>query len=172
MRNYSQLTRRLAGLVIALSIVGCTCELTSTNVSARVVITTITAPPGGGAHRYLEINASGFHPNAAAKISISQYPTFSGSVDLEETVTLDSKGALHWTKEPITFLIPGADPNIDVTVKVSESNSDCFAVTQIKQREFMRVVKIPQEQPHGRNEWAANPGPAPDSQHALRVACR
>jgi hypothetical protein len=162
MRNYSQLTRGLSGLVVSLSIVGCTCELPSPNVGARVVITTITAPPGGPGRRFLEVQASGFHPNAAAKVSIFNYPTFSGSVDIEEAVTLDSTGALHWTKEPITLLTTGADPNTDITIKVSESNSDCVSVTLIKQREFMRVVKIQQEQPHrNRDEWAANPGAAP-----------
>ncbi|HEY3566656.1 MAG TPA: hypothetical protein VGP73_01890 [Thermoanaerobaculia bacterium] len=118
-------------LAVSLVVPGCKCELTNMNVSARVVRTTITAPPGGGSHRFLEVMATGLHPNADAKLSILKYPVPGGNVDLEENVKLDSKGSLYWTKEPITFLGPGADPNIDVTVKVAESNSDCFTITLI-----------------------------------------
>src|SRR4051794_31022483 len=50
------------------------CDLTNNKIdSARVVITSI-----GVAQRYLEVIASGFHPNAKASISIPQLPTISG----------------------------------------------------------------------------------------------
>jgi hypothetical protein len=125
-------------LAVSLVVPGCKCELTNMNVSARVVKTTITAPPGGGSHRFLEVRATGLHPNADAKLSILKYPVPGGNIDLEENVKLDSQGKFYWTKEPITFLGSSADPNIDVTVKVSESSSDCFTITLIKQGEFMK----------------------------------
>jgi hypothetical protein len=125
-------------LGVSLVVISCKCELKNMNVSARVVRTQITAPPGGGSHRFLEVKASGLHPNVDAKLSIPNYPTPTGSIDLEESVKTDSQGSFSWTKEPITFLGSNAEPNTDVTVKVKENNSDCVTVTLIKQSEFMK----------------------------------
>jgi hypothetical protein len=116
------------------------CDLSNPRASARVVITTITAPPGGGAHRFLEVSASGFHPNAQAQISIPSYPTVNGTESLQETVTFDAQGALNWRKEPVTLLGPNSDPNVDISITVKEVNSGCFAITIIKQSEFMKIL--------------------------------
>jgi hypothetical protein len=54
-------------------------------------------------------------------------------------VVTDAQGAITWTKEPVTFVGLGADPNVDISITVAEVNSGCFAIINIKQREFMKL---------------------------------
>lgn len=117
------------------------CDLANKRIdSARVVITTITAPPGGGAHRFLEIIASGFHPNAQGRLSIPHFPTQDGNTEaLLENITFDGDGRLYWTKESIPFLGPQADGNVDIYVTVAEANGGCFASISFKQQEFKKL---------------------------------
>lgn len=136
LRNACLLTVSLVSLVVS----GCQpCDLTNMSVSARVVITTISAPPGGPARRFLEVRASGFHPNVPVRLSIPSYPTNNGTESLVEMVVTDAQGAITWTKEPVTFVGLGADPNVDISITVAEVNSGCFAIINIKQREFMKL---------------------------------
>ncbi|CAN5409151.1 hypothetical protein BH10ACI1_BH10ACI1_22550 [soil metagenome] len=117
------------------------CDLTNNKFdSAKVVITTITAPPGGGARRFLEIRVSGFHPNAKATLSIPEFPTQSGgSESLSIPVTFDNQGKLEWIKEPTPLLINNGDPNSDISISISEEGGGCFAATSIKRAEFMKI---------------------------------
>lgn len=117
------------------------CNLPNKRIdSAKVVITTISAPPGGGARRFLEIRASGFHPNTPGRLSIPQFPTQDGNTEnLLENITFDGQGSLVWTKEPIPFLGPDADGNADIFVTVSEADGGCFATISFKKHEFKKL---------------------------------
>lgn len=132
----------VAVLCLALSASSCPpCDLTNKRIdSARVVITNISAPPGGGSRRFLEITASGFHPNAQARLSIPQFPTQSGgNENLLEMVTFDAQGSLYRIKESIPFLGPQTDGNVDIFVTVAEADGGCFASTSFKQSEFKKL---------------------------------
>jgi hypothetical protein len=117
------------------------CNLTNNKIeSARVVITTITAPPGQGSRRFFEVIASGFHPNAKGTLSIPQFPTQSGGNEsLSVPVTFDGQGKLDWVKEPIPLLINTGDPNVDISITIAEEGGGCFAATSIKEKEFMKI---------------------------------
>jgi hypothetical protein len=117
------------------------CNLSNNRInSAKVVITTISAPPGGGSHRFLEVRASGFHPNTAGRLSIPSFPTQNGNTEnLMENITFDSQGSLVWKKETIPFLGPSADGNVDIFVTVSEADGGCFASISFKQSEFKKL---------------------------------
>ena len=117
------------------------CDLTNNKIdSARVVVTSITAPPGGGGSRFLEVIASGFHPNAKATINIPQFPTLSGGHEsFSEAVTFDAQGKLNWKKTQIPLLIGVGEPDVDISITVVEEGGGCFAATKIKEREFMKI---------------------------------
>jgi hypothetical protein len=117
------------------------CDLTNNKIdSARVVKTNITAPPGGPARRFLEVIASGFHPNAKATLSIQNFPTQSGGNEyLSVPVTFDAQGKIVWIKEPIPLLLNNGDPNVDITITIAEEGGACFSATKIKQSEFMKI---------------------------------
>jgi hypothetical protein len=117
------------------------CDLTNNKIdSAKVVITTITAPPGGGSRRFFEVIASGFHPNAKGTLSIPQFPTQSGGNEsLSVPITFDNQGKLDWIKEPIPLLINNGDPNVDISITIAEEGGGCFAATSIKEKEFMKI---------------------------------
>jgi hypothetical protein len=117
------------------------CDLTNDKIdSAHVVFTSITVPPGGGTQRYLEVIASGFHPNAKATISIPQLPTISGGHEsFSAPVTFDAQGKLDWKKTDIPLLIGGfGNPNLDIAISVAEEGGGCFASTMIKESEFFQ----------------------------------
>jgi hypothetical protein len=117
------------------------CDLTNNKIdSAKVVITTITAPPGGGGSRFLQVLASGFHPNAKATLSIPQLPTISGGHEsFSEAVTFDAQGKLDWKRTQIPLLIGVGDPNVDISITIAEEGGGCFASTMIKEKEFMKI---------------------------------
>jgi hypothetical protein len=93
-----------AGLLVPffamiLAISGCDkCDLPKEKVpqvSARVVVTHITAPPGGPSRRFLEVRATNFHPRANVRISIPSYPTLNGETEkIEAKATTDDQGQL------------------------------------------------------------------------------
>jgi hypothetical protein len=142
MKAFPDVLYKLGLLLLSITALAtsCKCDLTNASVGARVVIQSITAPPGGPSQRFLEVSASGFHPNAQAEINIPSYPTLNGPERLQEKVTFDAQGKLNWRKSPVTFLIGSTnDPNADISITVKEVNSDCFAATSIKQREFMKL---------------------------------
>jgi hypothetical protein len=115
---------------------GCkTCDLKTTSVSARVVRTSITAPPGGAARRYLEIHGTGFHPNVQVRIALD-LPTPTGTEKVEHFMFTNSQGSVLWEKEPIPFLIPNPEPNALVFIGVSETKSGCFGATHLRRGEF------------------------------------
>ena len=117
------------------------CNLPNKRIdSAAVIITHITAPPGGGSQRFLEVRASGFHPNAQGRISIPSMPAPGGSSEnILENITFDSQGSLYWRRDQIPFIIPPADPNLDIFVTVSEADGGCFASRSFKQNELMKL---------------------------------
>ena len=125
----------------ALLVAGCQCNLKNAQSSARVVVTHITAPPGGGSQRFLEVKGSGWHPNEQIRIAIPEMPTTSGFAPLEEFTTTDGAGNFYWKKDPVTYVPPtsGADPEKILTVGVSEPKSGCFSATSIKLGEFMTL---------------------------------
>ena len=117
------------------------CNLPNKRIdSARVVITTISVPPGGGARRFLEIRASGFNPNTPGRLSIPDFPKQDGNTEnFLENITFDRQGSLVFTIEPVPFLGPSADGNADIFVTVSEADGGCFASISFKKQEFKKL---------------------------------
>jgi hypothetical protein len=130
----------LFAMILAIS--GCDkCNLPKPpQASARVVVTHITAPPGGPSRRFLEVRATNFHPHAKVRITIQSYPTLNGGTEkIEGTATTDDQGQLIWIKEPVILLFgAGIDPNVDIAIALTEDNG-CFTAIQIKQSEFMKI---------------------------------
>jgi hypothetical protein len=145
MKGFSSILGKIVFLVVicvAFTASKCPpCDLTNNKIdSARVVVTSITAPPGGGGSRFLEVIASGFHPNAKATINIPQFPTLSGGHEsFSEAVTFDAQGKLNWKKTQIPLLIGVGDPNVDISISIVEEGGGCFTSTVIKEKEFMKI---------------------------------
>ena len=126
----------LAGLCGVLLGSGCqTCELKNTSISARVVRSSISAPPGGPARRYLEVRGSGFHPNVEVRVALD-LPKVNGSEKVEELVWTDSQGSVVWQKEPVPILVNDPAPNTQVLIGVSETKSRCFGATHLLRSDF------------------------------------
>ena len=131
----------LAGVIIPLT--GCeTCTRTGMTVSADVKKTTISAPPGRGSRKFVEVIGQNFNPGVPMTLSFRQYPAANPSMtDFKESTTTDLAGPLspggtfRWTKD--LHLLPALnyadiDPNVDVWVTAKENRSGCFAMTRFK----------------------------------------
>src|SRR5258708_39565211 len=134
-----------ASLVATFFLTGCTsCDLNNTHASARVVIASLGFNSPSTTDRFLEVTASGFHPNAAAHIKIPFMPTEFLAADyatesLDVPVTMDTKGSLDWRLDPVVQLWIDNDPDVDIFINVVEDVSHCSAPTSIKQQEFIKL---------------------------------
>jgi hypothetical protein len=127
-------------MLVVMGFAGCPCDLRNHKVGARVVITSITAPPGGPGRRDFEVTASGFHANAPGKLTLTDFPTTNGVTNIEADVRFDAQGRLTWTKDA-PFLLPSTDADGVTKVAIRETSSPCFAATTIAHREFMRLAE-------------------------------
>jgi len=112
------------------------CDLPTPRVSARVVSSSITAPPGGTPSRSFEVKGAGFHPNAKSNLTIDGFPKAGGVIS--EQVTTDAAGSFRWTRNAPLLLPtdPDLEPNADVTTTVAEVSSTCFGLAKSSRREF------------------------------------
>ena len=106
------------------------CNFKSLQLITRVAITHI-----GSATRKFEVHATGFTPNAQARLSIQNFPK---SENIIQTVTLDAGGSLLWTTNAPLLLAsdPAYEPNAHVLTLLVEINSQCFGATHITQQAF------------------------------------
>jgi hypothetical protein len=133
------MTRLILVLSVALlTLTGCPppanqkCNVNST-LTARVVVTSL-----GTAARKFEVRASGFTPNAQARITIQNFPK---SEDINQTVTLDASGSLVWTTTAPLILTTDPTINLDAEVRTTlvETNSQCFGIAMTKERDFTQM---------------------------------
>jgi hypothetical protein len=125
---------------MALPLAGCpkpqtaSCQSTPHSVSTRVAITSIGTPS-----RLFEVTASGFTPNAQARLGFHQFPR---REDFTVDVTFDASGSLRWTTDAPLLLHtdPSFEPDVELRTTLVETASQCSATTMIKHDAFARVT--------------------------------
>ena len=133
------MTRLILALSAALLVLtGCPMPLNqncsvNSRLSTRVAITHIGTPS-----RKFEVRATGFAPNAQARLTIQNFPH---SADINQTVTLDAGGSLLWTTDAPILLAtdPAFEPEADVRTTLVETQSKCFGVATTKERDFAQL---------------------------------
>ena len=81
------------------------CDLTNARVSTRVIVSSITAPPGGGGTRKFEVAAAGFHANAVANLSILDFPKSTDRITAQ--LTMNGAGSATWWRSRCPRLVTG-----------------------------------------------------------------
>lgn len=103
-------------------------------MTARVKVTTITAPPGGGSRQLLEVTGSNFTRGVAVTLSFTDYPASDSSQrSFQRSTSSDAAGHFDWSEDlgtlPARNFQP--EPGAEVTI-AARDGVGCFSTAAIK----------------------------------------